>query len=212
MRKLLFAVAAYAMMFQQAHAIIITESFNDWKAAPVAIGDKVFTYLAGGGTFNNPTVTFTETIFPTQTIYTMDIAFSPALHNVAVDLDYSVAVTNPLTHITGMGIDSQVGSLGTNFNVTKTFYSSPGHVGQIAQLVSVNGSNSSVLGDFGQLVFTHVEATVPVGNVMDSFRDEYTQALVVPEPPTAVLAGLGLVAAFSLNWMFGRRRTTKLAA
>lgn len=208
MKRLLLALVAYAGIYGPAQAAIITD-FDNWKVTPIQVGDKLFTYIAGGDNFNDAEVKFTSTVFPTQTTYDMDIIFAPSLNNTMIDLDYSVTVTNPLSHLTGLGVDSQIGSLGTNFNLTKTFYSSPGHVGQVAQLISVNGSNAAVLGNFGQIIYTHVQATVPVGNVIDSFRDEYTQVIEspVPEPSSMALLTCGAIGCALSSWR--RRRESR---
>jgi hypothetical protein len=192
MKKVLLSFAVFAMMYGSAQAAMIETTFDQWKTTPVVIGDKVFTYVAGGNNFNNADLTFTSIALPTQTVYDFDINFSPSLINTTIDLDYSVSVTDPTEEIIGLGLDSQIGSLGTDFNLMKTYYSAPGHVGQIAQLVSVNGGNASAAGHFGQLVYTHVEASVPVGNYINSFRDGYSQAAApVPEPASMALLGFG---------------------
>jgi hypothetical protein len=194
MKKLVLALAAFAMMYVPAHAGFIDTTFAAWQAAPVTIDDKIFTYIGGGGNLTGAEVIFASDVFPTQTIYLMDIIAKPGLTNGNLDLDYSVTATNPALHIVGLGVDSIVASLGTNFNLTKTYYSSPGHADQIAQLVSVNGSNVSVTGNFGNLVYTHVTATIPAGGALDSFRDGYTQSATVPEPTSCALLGFGAIA------------------
>lgn len=212
MKKLVFALLAYCAMYVPAQAELIITTFDDWKVNPVQIGDKLFTYTAGGDNFNNAEVRFSSNNLPGQTVYDMDILFAPSLNNTTIDLDYSVEVTNPNLHLSGLGVDSQIGALGTNFNLVKTFYSSPNHVGQVAQLISANGSNAAVLGNFGQTIYTHVQATVPVGNVIDSFRDEYTQsanANPVPEPSSIALLTLGCMGLGIGSYR--RRRQSRLA-
>lgn len=212
MRKVLLAMAAYATMFVPAYAETIDITFNDWKAAgSVTIGDKEFTYIGGGNNFGNAEVIFTSTSLGSQTIYDMDIMFASPLNNTTIDLDYSVTVTDPLSEITGLGVSSQILAIGTDFDLTKTYYSSAGHVGQIGQLVSVNGGTAETTGNFGQLVYTHVTATVPAGNIISSFRDEYAQTSSdVPEPSSIALLGLGAVGlAFGA---YRKRRRTTLAA
>ncbi|MCY2967442.1 MAG: PEP-CTERM sorting domain-containing protein [Planctomycetota bacterium] len=205
MKKFTFTLMAFACLCVPAAAATINTTFDAWTLAPVVLGDKQFTYIAGGSNFNNAAMTFTSTVFPTQIVHDVDVQFAPGLTNTTIDLDYSILVLNPLFHISGMGLDAQIGALGTNFDLTKTYYNSPGHVGQIAQLTSVNGGNVSILGNFGQLIYVHVTSTVPAGNEIDSFRDGYIQSSV-PEPASFLLAGFGVLGLVSLNWV--RRRAT----
>jgi hypothetical protein len=210
MKRVLIALVAYAAMFARADAAIVETTFDDWKNNPVVIGDKIFTYIAGGNNFNNAEIVFASTAFPNNmVVYDMDVFFIPSLIGTVIDLDYSVEVTNPNSHLTGLGIDSQIGALGTNFDVTKTYYSSPNHQNQVAHLVSTNGGNSSVLGNFGQKIYTHVQATVPATNDLDSFHDGYTQVIntIVPEPSSIALLAFGGVGLVFGGW----RRRRQLA-
>ncbi len=205
MKKFTFALMAFACLCVPTMASTINTTFDAWTLAPVVLGDKQFTYIAGGSNFNNAAMTFTSTVFPTQTVYDLDVDFAPGLTDTTIDLDYSILVLDPLSYISGMGLDAQIGALGTNFDLTKTYYNAPGHVGQIAQLTSLNGGNVSVLGDFGQLVYVHVFSIVPIGNEIDSLRDGYIQSSV-PEPTSFLLAGVGVLGLVSLKWV--RRRVT----
>ena len=190
MRICIYASAVVSMMLTAAFGGNFSTTFNQWETTPVVIGDKLFTYIAGGSNFNDPGLVFSDTTYPGQEVYAFNINFNPGITNTTVDLDYSITALNPALQITGLGIDTIIGSLGTNFNLTKTYYSSPGHVDQVAQLVSVNGSNASVTGEFGSLLYVHLVSVIPAGNSLDSIRDGYTQS-TVPEPSSLALLFVG---------------------
>ena len=187
------------MMVMPAFAGTVDTTFNAWETSPVQIGDKLFTYVGGGSNFTNPGLVFSETVYPTQTVYAFNINFASALTNTTVDLDYSITALNPAQEITGLGLDTIIGSLGSNFNLTKTYFTSPNHVNQVAELTSVNGNNVSVNGHFGNLLYVHVVSVIPSGNSLDAIRDGYSQSALssVPEPSSLALLFLGGGALFA---------------
>ena len=193
MKMWIYSSMSFAMFLAPAFAGTIDTTFNAWKTNPVLIGDKLFTYTSGGSNFTNPSLVFSETAYPTQTVYALDLNFARALTNTTVDLNYTITALNPALEITGLGVDTIIGSLGTNFNLTTTYFASANHANQVAQLTSVNGSNTSVQGSFGNKLFVHVSSVVPSGNSLDAIYDAYSQSpiitnnTIVPEPSSLAL-------------------------
>jgi len=214
-RILLFALLALTALGSSAKAAQIDTTFANWQASPITIGDKTFTYISGGGNFGPAKMSFIETVLPTQIVYDMDVYLEPSLIGTAITLDYSIFDTDPAANITGLGVDSLIGSLGPDFNLTKTFYTGSGHVGQEAQLTSTNGNNVGTTGNFGHLVYTSVLAVIPRDNFLTSFRDEYTQArpggpfIGAPEPSSLVLVGFAVMGMTGMSWARRRRNLVK---
>ena len=61
MRICIYASAVVSMMLTAAFGGNFSTTFNQWETTPVVIGDKLFTYIAGGSNFNDPGLVFSDT-------------------------------------------------------------------------------------------------------------------------------------------------------
>jgi len=106
--------------------------------------------------------------------------------------DYTIAVTDPANYqFATAQLDSIVTGAAVNTTVTKNIFG-------FASLVSLNGANVAPVNVSGTLLTVQNIWEVPQGDILDSFKDVYTQKPAgTPVPGPIPLLGAGMALGFS---------------
>lgn len=187
-------------MASAAHAGITPQSttIGDWQQGAVTIGDKVFTMV---DTDLDPGLLVDFTVVGGE--YSVAVSFGSGQTGVfSASLHYTVAITNPLLHFTGVRLDTT--HAGTGVQVIKSEAT-----GKFPGLIS-NDGNPASSGIGGNQMTLDVTDAISVGidGAIISMTNGFLQGGdTVPEPSTlAILLGLG-----SLGLVVRARRNAKNA-
>lgn len=101
--------------------------------------------------------------------------------------DYTISVTNPNYQFSSAQLDSIVTGAATNATVTKNIFG-------FGSLVSTNGGNVSPVAVSGTTLTVENLWSVGAGNILDGFKDVYTQSQV---PGPLPVMGAGMAFGFS---------------
>ena len=106
------------------------------------------------------------------------------------EFDYTITITNPSYTFATAALDSVVSGGGSGTTVTKK-------IAGFADLVSTNGSNVPAIPVSGTTLVVRNIWDVGAGDVLDNFKDVYTQTNATEVPGPLPLMGAGVALGFS---------------
>ena len=161
---------------------IFDTDMSGWLGSAVTIGDKTFTLTGYSGIDGTDAVHF---IGDSAGNYAVNVADLGNNTPGAIGFNYTVQVNDPRFEITRADVNSDI-QLGAAA-VDKSFTDGLGHVSTL----SSSGSFATTAVPATQFLSVHVTTTGGGGTIF-SISDGYHQSLLVPEPSSIALLGIGI--------------------